>query len=96
MAGKELLERVINDDYELTERECVHFMRQICEGVRYMHARNILHLDLKPENILCVTTNSNEIKIIDFGLARKFDPTKSVKVCALFFFNSPFGKRCFL
>lgn len=80
IAGGELLERVIDDDYCLTERECVHFMRQIIDGVRFMHEKNILHLDLKPENILCVTRNSNEIKIIDFGLARKFDPKKNFRV----------------
>jgi len=45
-----------------------------------MHSRHVLHLDLKPENILCVTPNSNEIKIIDFGLARKFDPSRSFQV----------------
>lgn len=46
-------------------------MRQICCGVEHMHKQNILHLDLKPENILCITNNSNEIKVIDFGLARR-------------------------
>ena len=80
ISGGELLERVINDDYILTERECVHFMRQICDGIRFMHDHNILHLDLKPENILCITQNSNEIKIIDFGLARKFDPRQEMRV----------------
>ena len=30
--GGELFERIIDDDYCLTERECVHFMRQICDG----------------------------------------------------------------
>ena len=45
-----------------------------------MHEQNILHLDLKPENVLCITPNSNEIKIIDFGLARQFDPSVSTKV----------------
>ena len=45
-----------------------------------MHNADILHLDLKPENILCITPNSNEIKIIDFGLARKFDPKAGTKV----------------
>ena len=45
-----------------------------------MHKQNILHLDIKPENILCVTPNSNEIKIIDFGLARKFDPESDLNV----------------
>lgn len=66
----ELFERVIRDDFELTERDCVHFLRQICAGVGYMHSQSILHLDLKPENILCIAENSNQIKIIDFGLAR--------------------------
>ena len=80
MAGGELFERIIDEDYELTEREAIHFMRQICEGVRFMHEKNILHLDLKPENILCITPNSNEVKIIDFGLARKFDPKNPTKV----------------
>ncbi|KAK6961312.1 muscle M-line assembly protein unc-89, partial [Biomphalaria glabrata] len=76
----ELFERVIGDDFVLTERDCVHFLRQICEGVNYMHSLNILHLDLKPENILCVAENSNRIKIIDFGLARRYNPNETVKV----------------
>jgi len=80
VGGRELFERIISDDYMLTERECVHFMRQICDAVCYIHAQHVLHLDLKPENILCVTANSNEIKIIDFGLARKYDPSKTFKV----------------
>lgn len=28
-------------------------------------------LAIQPENILCVNTTGNQIKIIDFGLARK-------------------------
>ena len=48
-----------------------------------MHEQNILHLDLKPENVLCITPNSNEIKIIDFGLARQFDPSVSTKVSTM-------------
>lgn len=55
-------------------------MRQICEGVVYMHSQNIVHLDLKPENIMCHTRTSHEIKIIDFGLAQKLDPDKPVRV----------------
>lgn len=78
--GGELFERIIDEDYVLTERECIHFLRQICDGLKFMHKANILHLDLKPENILCVTPNSNEIKIIDFGLAREFDPENSFKI----------------
>ncbi|XP_074605530.1 spaghetti-squash activator [Brevipalpus obovatus] len=78
--GGELFERVICDDFILTEKACSIFMRQICEGLEYVHSKNILHLDLKPENILCVSRTGNRIKLIDFGLARRFDPGKKMQV----------------
>jgi myosin-light-chain kinase len=78
--GGELFERVIDNDFILTEKLCKLYIRQICEGVNFMHQLNILHLDLKPENILCINRNGHRIKIIDFGLARKFDPNQSLRV----------------
>lgn len=78
--GGELFERVIDDDFILTEKACVAFMRQICEGVAFIHSKNVLHLDMKPENILCLTRTGNRIKLIDFGLARKYDPKKKLQV----------------
>lgn len=80
ISGGELFERVIDDDFVLTEKVCAIFMRQICEGVEYMHQQNIMHLDMKPENILCVTRTGNRIKLIDFGLARRYDPRKNLQV----------------
>ncbi|XP_026793183.1 myosin light chain kinase 3 isoform X2 [Pangasianodon hypophthalmus] len=78
--GGELFERIVNEHYHLTELDAIVFMRQICEGVQYLHQQYILHLDLKPENILCVSSTSNQIKIIDFGLARKYRPREKLKV----------------
>ena len=80
ISGGELFERVVADDFTLTERDCILFMRQICEGVAYMHQQSIVHLDLKPENIMCSTRTSHEIKIIDFGLAQKLNPNVPVRV----------------
>lgn len=37
-----------------------------------MHLNGVCHRDLKPENILFVNKDSNQIKIIDFGLSKKF------------------------
>ncbi|KAG1964474.1 myosin light chain kinase family [Pimephales promelas] len=69
--GGELFDRIIDENYKLTELDTVLFIRQISEGLQYMHKMYILHLDLKPENILCVSRETNKVKIIDFGLARR-------------------------
>ncbi|XP_039985159.1 myosin light chain kinase 2, skeletal/cardiac muscle isoform X1 [Xiphias gladius] len=78
--GGELFDRIIDENYNLTELDTVLFIRQICEGLQYMHKMYILHLDLKPENILCVSRATNKIKIIDFGLARRYKPREKLKV----------------
>ncbi|XP_061831594.1 myosin light chain kinase family member 4 [Nerophis lumbriciformis] len=78
--GGELFDRIIDENCNLTEFDTVLFIRQICEGLQYMHKMYILHLDLKPENILCVSRATNKIKIIDFGLARRYRPREKLKV----------------
>lgn len=78
--GGELFERVIDDDFVLTEKACAIFVRQICEGIDYMHSKNVLHLDMKPENVLCTSRTGNRIKLIDFGLARFYEPDKKLQV----------------
>lgn len=45
------------------------FIKQILQGVSYMHAKNIAHRDLKPANIL--VKSDGTLKIADFGLSRK-------------------------
>ncbi|MCJ8731244.1 hypothetical protein PDJAM_G00197200 [Pangasius djambal] len=78
--GGELFDRIIDENYTLTELDTVMFVRQICEGLRHMHKMYIIHLDLKPENILCVSRLTNKVKIIDFGLARKYKPREKLRV----------------
>ncbi|XP_068147197.1 uncharacterized protein sqa [Drosophila tropicalis] len=78
--GGELFDRVVDDEFVLTERVCRVFIRQLCEAMAFIHGNGIVHLDLKPENILVLTQKGNRIKIIDFGLARKFDPDKRLRV----------------
>uniref|UniRef100_A0A8I3WZL0 Myosin light chain kinase family member 4 n=1 Tax=Callithrix jacchus TaxID=9483 RepID=A0A8I3WZL0_CALJA len=78
--GGELFDRIIDENYNLTELDTILFMKQICEGIRHMHQMYILHLDLKPENILCVSRDAKQIKIIDFGLARRYKPREKLKV----------------
>ncbi|XP_076826452.1 myosin light chain kinase, smooth muscle-like isoform X2 [Brachyhypopomus gauderio] len=80
IAGGELFERIVADNFEHTEPTSMQYMRQILEGVQYIHRKNIVHLDLKPENIVCVNSTGTLIKIIDFGLARKLEPGKPLRV----------------
>ncbi|XP_068144679.1 muscle M-line assembly protein unc-89 isoform X5 [Drosophila tropicalis] len=80
ITGGELFERVVADDFTLTEMDCILFLRQVCEGVAYMHSQSVVHLDLKPENIMCHTRTSHQIKIIDFGLAQRLDTKAPTRV----------------
>ncbi|KAL7881804.1 hypothetical protein AOLI_G00086520 [Acnodon oligacanthus] len=80
ISGGELFERIIDEDFELTEREVIKYMLQIVDGVSFIHTKGIVHLDLKPENIMCVNKTGSKIKLIDFGLARRLENAGSLKV----------------
>ena len=68
------------EDFDLTEAECVEFLRQICSAVEYLHSQCVIHLDLKPENIVCCQPDSSDVKIIDFGLAKEVKDGEVIKV----------------
>ncbi|XP_038591011.1 myosin light chain kinase, smooth muscle-like isoform X2 [Micropterus salmoides] len=80
IAGGELFQRIVDDNFEHTEPTSARYMQQILEGMKYVHKQNIIHLDLKPENIVCVDTTGTRIKIIDFGLASKVEEGKPLMV----------------
>jgi serine/threonine protein kinase/cytochrome c-type biogenesis protein CcmH/NrfG len=60
----------------LPEEQVIKWMMQVCEALTYIHTRNppIILRDLKPGNIMI--TPDNEVQLIDFGIARRFDPGK--------------------
>ena len=81
--GGELYD-IINDEF--SETEIAVIFQQILSGLAYLHSRDIVHRDLKLENILISDTEiSNkqeklfDIKIIDFGTAKIFDPNQKNK-----------------
>ncbi|XP_059206790.1 death-associated protein kinase 2 [Centropristis striata] len=72
VSGGELFDFIAEKE-NLLESEAIEFMKQILEGLGFMHGKNIVHFDLKPENIMLsdrVTPHPN-IKLIDFGLAHR-------------------------
>ncbi|KAL6895594.1 SMAD/FHA protein kinase [Trichoderma longibrachiatum] len=54
---------------KLSEDETRKLFRQLFQGVKYLHDRNIVHRDIKPENILLVDQDLH-VKLADFGLAK--------------------------
>lgn len=43
------------------------------ESINYLHKNKIAHRDLKPENFLFLRKDSFNLKLIDFGLAIRWD-----------------------
>ncbi|VDN05704.1 unnamed protein product [Thelazia callipaeda] len=77
MAPKGELFDVLNKSVTVSEKKARRLMRQLFDGVSYMHSRDIVHRDLKLENILCV--DEERIVISDFGFATKLKPDQKLK-----------------
>uniref|UniRef100_A0A3P9JTH3 Striated muscle enriched protein kinase b n=1 Tax=Oryzias latipes TaxID=8090 RepID=A0A3P9JTH3_ORYLA len=76
---EELLDRFTRKSaiLESDVRSCI---RQLLEGLGYLHHQNIIHLDIKPENVLMADPHSDQIRICDFGNAVEIKPDE-VQYC---------------
>lgn len=73
VSGGELFDFLAQKE-SLSEEEATAFIKQILDGVNYLHSKNIAHFDLKPENIMLLDKIPvPHIKLIDFGLAHKIE-----------------------
>ncbi|RXN03859.1 death-associated kinase 2 isoform X1 [Labeo rohita] len=72
VSGGELFDFLAQKE-SLSEEEATEFIKQILNGVQYLHSKKIAHFDLKPENIMLLDNNAllPRIKLIDFGLAHR-------------------------
>ena len=80
LGGGELFDYCAEQDY-LFENETVLFLRQILDGLQYMHSKNICHLDLKVKNEKHVKTTSTLKQIANFCRIRN-SIQSHVNVCA--------------
>ena len=69
-SGGNLNDRLTRPDYNPLKNQ--KWMRQIADALAYLHSRNTVHRDLKPENVLLTDQVNEDIKLADFGLARKY------------------------
>lgn len=71
------LYEILRDDRHLPQGLLFNWVKQICNGMTYMHLHKIIHRDLKSPNIL--VTHNDVIKISDFGTSREWSD-KSTKM----------------
>ncbi|MCJ1283026.1 Meiosis-specific serine/threonine-protein kinase mek1 [Xylographa opegraphella] len=76
MTGGDLFSFLEYKGGSLDEAGAGVIIRQILEGVTYLHTQDIVHRDLKPENILMQSlSDAARVVITDFGCAVKMPPT---------------------
>ena len=60
LSGGELFERITAEGYTMSEAEVINYMRQICEGVKHMHERNIIHLGKQTHIVISFRRQEND------------------------------------
>ncbi|GAB6022365.1 hypothetical protein CHUAL_006486 [Chamberlinius hualienensis] len=80
--SRKSLVHVMKHRASLTEPEVRYYMKQLVDGVQYIHNQNVIHRDLKLGNMFL--TDDMQLKIGDFGLATRMDnsdPKKKATIC---------------
>ena len=106
--GKGLISYLVECDEKLasgaqTEKEQreekFSLMRQLCDAVAHVHARNVCFRDLQPENVMITNQEPRQVKLIDFGravvLKRKDHMEGNLQPMGTSLFQAPeVEKRC--
>jgi eukaryotic-like serine/threonine-protein kinase len=64
---------VVLPNRPLPEELAISYICQIGAALKVVHQKGLLHRDIKPQNII-LRQNTQEVVLIDFGIAREFTP----------------------
>ena len=88
--GNHSLSGLLDRRCSFTGSQVKCIMKQILEGLLYLHKNNIVHRDIKCSNIL--VNAEGVVKVADFGLSTKFIRTKPIndkKIVATLWYRAP-------
>ncbi|XP_018359776.1 PREDICTED: muscle M-line assembly protein unc-89 isoform X3 [Trachymyrmex cornetzi] len=74
-AGGELVDNLTRQEH-YTEIDIARYIRQLLWGLEYIHGNHYAHLGLTLGDLLVSHAGGDDLKIGDFGLARKISQTK--------------------
>lgn len=79
LEGQSLRDRIAGEPLPIAE--LMGLALQICDALKAAHAKGIVHRDIKPGNIFI--TAGRQIKILDFGLAKRSSEAHAVAEAAV-------------
>ena len=89
------LSQIMKREGPMDPQRAVNLIIQACEGLGAAHEAGIIHRDVKPANLFVTrkTDGAEWVKVLDFGIARVQDATKSMTstkaVLGTFLYMSP-------
>lgn len=77
LTGDNLMEMILQNEYQFEEHEIAKHMDDILYALCYCHKEKVTHNHMHPDNLMFESKERNaKLKVIDFGIASKFDNTK--------------------
>ena len=63
--------RTLSLKNKYNEQQVCGVIKQVLDALQYLHHRGIVHLNIQPDNVVMVSRRRMDVKLIDFGRARK-------------------------